>query len=66
METLQAIKTRRSIRKFTSRKIEEEKLEKILEAAMYAPSARNYQPWHFVVIDERDKLDEIPNLHPYA
>jgi nitroreductase len=66
METLQAIKTRRSIRKFTSKKISEEILQKILEAGMYAPSARDTQSWHFIVIDERHFLNELPKLHPYA
>ena len=66
METIQAIKTRRSIRKFTSQKISEEIIHKILEAGMFAPSARNTQSWHFIVIDERRILNELPKLHPYA
>lgn len=66
METLHAIFTRRSIRKFQNKEIAEELIIKMLEAAMYAPSARNTQPWHFVVITDRKKLDEIPRLHPYA
>ncbi len=35
-------------------------------AGMYAPSARNQQPWHFLVIDERSLLDRIREVHPYA
>lgn len=66
METLDAIKTRRSIRKFTSKKISDDTLKKILEAGMYAPSARNTQSWHFIVIDEKRILNELPKLHPYA
>ncbi len=66
METLQAIATRRSIRKFTGKDIPDELITKLLEAAMYAPSARNTQPWHFVVINERQFLDKIPRIHPYA
>lgn len=66
METLQAILTRRSIRKFKSQKIPDETTKKILEAAMYAPSARNTQSWHFIVITERDLLNKIPKIHPYA
>lgn len=66
MDTLKAILTRRSIRRFTSQVIEKSTIEKILQAAMYAPSARNFQPWHFVVIDKREVLDKIPNVHPYA
>ncbi len=33
---------------------------------MYAPSARNEQPWHFLVINERDMLKRIMEIHPYA
>jgi nitroreductase len=66
VETLHAITTRRSIRKFTGKNIPEELLTKILEAAMYAPSARNTQPWHFVVITNKELLGKIPHIHPYA
>ncbi len=66
METLQAILTRRSIRNFTEEVISDEQLHQILRAAMYAPSANNRQPWHFVIIDERKQLDKIPTFHPYA
>jgi nitroreductase len=66
METLEAIHTRRSIRKFTGKNIPEELLTKILEAAMYAPSARNTQPWRFVVITNKELLGKIPHIHPYA
>ena len=66
METLQAIATRRSIRKFTGKNIPEELITKVLEAAMYAPSARNTQPWHFILITDREVLDKIPHIHPYA
>lgn len=60
------ILSRRSIRRFTSQAIDQEKLDKLLEAAMYAPSARNYQPWHFIVFRERKKLDRLSEIHPYA
>ena len=33
---------------------------------MYAPSAMNYQPWHFVVIDEREAIDQIFKINPHA
>jgi len=66
METIQAILTRRSIRKFLGKKIPEEITTKLLEAAMYAPSARNTQSWHFIVINKRDILDKLPHVHPYA
>ena len=66
METLEAIHTRRSIRKFTGKDIPEELITKLLEAAMFAPSARNTQPWHFVAVNDRKILDKIPHVHPYA
>ena len=66
METIKAISTRRSIRTFTSQQISEDMIEKLLRAGMQAPSARNYQPWHFVVTAERKILDKIPLIHPYA
>lgn len=66
METIKAISTRRSIRKYTHSKISDEIIEKLLRAAMQAPSARNYQPWQFIVITDRHILDKIPQVHPYA
>jgi nitroreductase len=66
MDAMQAIMTRRSIRKYTSREISDETIRKLLESAMNAPSAGNHQPWHYVVIRDRKILDEIPNFHQYA
>ena len=66
MDTLEAILTRRSIRRYTSKKVPSELITEILRAAMSAPSASNEQPWYFVVIDDRKILDEIPRFHPYA
>jgi len=66
METLETIFKRRSIRKFTGGKISAGDLEKILRAAMAAPSAGNGQPWHFIVIDDQTILDKIAEASPYA
>lgn len=66
MNALQTIITRRSVRRFTQRAVPPELIDKILRAAMAAPSAGNQQPWHFVVIDDRALLDEIARFHPYA
>lgn len=63
---MNAIFNRRSIRKYTDKKISDELIEQILRAAMAAPSAGNEQPWHFIIIDDRDVLNEIPKFHPYA
>lgn len=66
MELWEAILTRRSIRKFTSQLVSHDLIEKILRAGMQAPSARNKQPWHFIVIQNREMLDKISVVHPYA
>ena len=55
MDVFEAIEKRRSIRKYESTPVPEEKLEKILEAARLAPSARNRQPWHFIVVTDAEK-----------
>lgn len=66
METYEAIMSRRSIRKFTKKPIDKSVYEKLIKAGMYAPSARNMQSWHFVLITERELLDKIPYAHPNA
>lgn len=66
METLKAILTRRSVRHFTSDPIQEEDLQELLRAGMQAPSAKNEQPWHFVILDDSKLLHAIPKFHPHA
>ena len=66
METLKAILTRRSIRKYTGEPVSEEMIRKMLEAGMAAPSANNQQPWQFVVITDRKLLNAVPKFHEYA
>lgn len=59
MDVFEAIKNRRSIRKYQERDIEEEKLERILEAARLAPSARNRQEWRFIIVKDKTKREEL-------
>ena len=66
MEALEAIYTRRSIRKYTDRQVSPETVEKLLKAAMAAPSAHNGQPWHFIVVRERETLNKVPEYHRYS
>jgi nitroreductase len=66
VETLDAILTRRSIRRYTPEPVPETVIAEILRAAMSAPSAGNQQPWQFVVIADRRLRHEIPAFHPYA
>lgn len=63
---MQAIFSRRSVRRFTSEPVDDETVRTLLRAAMRAPSAGNAQPWQFVVIRRRDTMDAIRAVHPYA
>ena len=56
---LKTIKSRRSIRKFRQDQLRREDLDLILEAAIWAPSGHNAQPWHFLVIQDKGKIDEM-------
>ena len=66
METMEAILTRRSIRRYTGESVPDAVIEEILRAAMQAPSAGNEQPWQFVVITGCAILREIPRFHKHA
>jgi len=50
MDVVEAIKGRRSIRAFKSKKVSKETVEKIIDAARWAPSAGNIQPWEFIIV----------------
>jgi nitroreductase len=64
--SIDIIFARRSIRKFKEQEIEENKLTKIIEAGMAAPSSRNIKPWHLVTITERKTLNRLAEAHPYG
>jgi len=66
METLNAIFTRRSIRKYKNTPVEHEKLLQILQAGTAAPSARNRQPWHFITVQTQEGRNKIMSAHPYS
>ncbi len=66
MEKLDYILDRRSIRRFSDQKIDDKQIKSLLTAAMYAPSAVNMQPWHFVVIDDPSMMKKIMEIHPHA
>ena len=57
---------RTSIRKYGKQQVEAEKIEKMLRAAMAAPSAGNQQPWEFYVVTKAEVLQELANTSPYA
>jgi nitroreductase len=62
MEALEALKERRSIRKFTQKPIDRKEIEKIIDAARFAPTALNIQPWEFIVVTDKDKKKEIADI----
>ena len=64
MELKDVIRYRRSIRKFSDRKIDHTDLLEILEAARLAPSAQNSQPWHFIVVQDAKMINEIAKCVP--
>lgn len=66
MDTIDCIKTRRSIRKYKDEKVSEKDIDEIIEAGMYAPSAHNRQPWAFVVVREEEKLEKLSKVHQWA
>lgn len=66
MDTLEAILTRRSVRSFTKDQVSEDDLHDLLRAGMQAPSAKNEQPWHFIVINDPEILKKITEFHPYS
>ncbi|TVM35027.1 nitroreductase family protein [Oceanidesulfovibrio marinus] len=66
MDAMEAILTRRSIRAYTEEAVTDEQVETLLRAAMAAPSAGNAQSWTFMVIRDRELLDAVPTVHPYA
>lgn len=68
METLEAIKTRRSVRKFSDRPVEPEKLQAVLEAIQAAPSWSNMQCWRMVVVQHagtRAKISELSYVESF-
>lgn len=66
MDITEAMVSRRSIRKYTTEPVSDEDIEALLDAAMHAPSAVNEQPWHFVVVKDREALTAIPQISPTA
>jgi nitroreductase len=65
-QMLSVISSRKSVRNFTGAAVSKDDLDKVLRAGMSAPTARNMQPWSFVVVTERGKLDTLAAGLPYA
>lgn len=63
---MEEIFLRRSIRKFSDQPVESEKIDKLLRAAMQAPSAANQQAWEFIVVQDKNQLAKVADTSPYA
>lgn len=59
MDVMEAIRSRRSIRKFQSKELPLDHLKLLLEAARLAPSGANRQPWEMVVVTDLEKMNEL-------
>jgi len=66
MDTIECILTRRSIRKYTDRPVDNAVVKQLLQAAMAAPSSANEQPWQFVIIRDRQMLNHISRIHTFS
>ncbi|TAH72871.1 MAG: nitroreductase family protein [Anaerolineaceae bacterium] len=63
---MDVIFNRRSIRRYKKQAVEEEKIEKLLRAAMQAPSAANQQPWEFIVVQNKENLEKLAGISAYS
>ncbi len=66
MDALDCLMSRRSIRRYTGEPVAQEHIDAILAAAMAAPSAGNQQPWRFVVLTDREALNDAATTTPYG
>jgi nitroreductase len=62
VETWDALRSRRNVREFSEQHVSEADLERILEAGRLAPSAKNWQPWDFVLVTDREQLRELTGV----
>ena len=66
MEFFEVVKNRYSCRKFSDKKVEDEKLNKILEAGIQAPTAKNAQPIKIWVLKSEEALEKIKSVNPFT
>lgn len=66
MDAIEAIKTRRSVRRYADTDVEKEKIDLILDACRWAPSGHNNQPWRFIVIKDRKVMEEVAKCTIYG
>lgn len=65
-ECVKLLLTRRSVRRFREEEVPMELIKKVLDVARFAPSARNSQPWEFVVITDPSIKERLASIHPWA
>ena len=63
---IELLRNRRSIRKYTDKSIEPEKIELLKEAVLRSPSSRNFDPWEFIFVDDRDLLKQLSLCKPHG
>ena len=60
------IEKRRSIRRFTDQPVDQERIEKLVEAALRAPSSRGLNPWQFIFVTDREMLEQLSKAKPHG
>lgn len=63
---IELLRSRRSIRKYTSQKIETGKIEVMKEAALRSPSSKNINPWEFVFVDDKTLIEKLKSCKPHG
>jgi nitroreductase len=66
MDVLEAIRDRRSIRRYGGDPVPQEKIDKVLEAAIWAPSANNSQPWEFIILRSNELKRKVAGVLPHG
>ena len=60
------LKTRRSIRKYLPQAVEQDKIKKITNAALMSPASKRSNPWEFIVVENRETLQNLANCRPHG
>lgn len=63
---IELLRRRRSVRRYSSRKIEQEKVDILVEAMLRSPSSRSLNPWEFVIVTEKDRLERLAKAKPHG
>ena len=66
MPIFDSVKNRRAVREFSDKVVPREQIEKIIQAGRYSASAKNHQPWQFIIVTERDNLQSLSECGPWC